>query len=172
MGEPPSTVDGLAVTLCRVTVGAPAGVTVSVPVRLDPLYVAVIMTVVEAATAEVEMTNVPVNEFAGTVVVAGTLATPGLLLDSETTVSVAGPADITMVPLEPSPPTTVVGLTSTLVSTAGGGGACAVKLRTADHAPADPAELTPRTRQKWVPAARPVVAKMDCVSSGHAPAAR
>jgi hypothetical protein len=122
VGEPPTTVDGLAVTLCRVTVGAPAGVTVRVPVRLDPLYVAVITTLVGAATAEVEMTNEPVNELAGTVVVAGTLATLGLLEDSEITASAAGPEDITIVPLEPSPPTTVAGLMSTFVSAAGGGG--------------------------------------------------
>ena len=104
-----------------------------------------ITTFVEAATAEVEMTNEPVNELAGTVVVAGTLATLGLLLDSEITASAAGPADITMVPLELSPPATVVGLMSTFVSAAAGGGVCAVKLRTADQAPAvarrvDPAD--------------------------------
>jgi hypothetical protein len=158
VGEPPSTLDGLAVTLCRVTLEAPAGVTVSVPVRLDPLYVAVMTTLVEAATADVEMTKEPVNELAGTVAVAGTLATPGLLLDSEMAASPAGPADITIVPLELFPPTTVVGLMSTFDSAAGGGGAWAVKLRTADQAPTAPAELTPRTRQKCVAAARPVAA--------------
>ena len=67
VGEPPSTVDGLAVTLCRVTLGVPAGGTVIVPVRLDPLYVAVITTVVDVATGEVEMTKEPVKELAGTV---------------------------------------------------------------------------------------------------------
>ena len=37
VGDPPDTLDGLAVTLCRLTVDAPAGVTVSVAERLDPL---------------------------------------------------------------------------------------------------------------------------------------
>ena len=52
-----------------------------------------------------------------------------------------------MVPLEALPPTTVVGLMSTLVTLVGGGGACGVKLRVADQAPGVPAVLTPRTRQ-------------------------
>ena len=78
----------------------PAGVTVSVAERLEPLYVAVITTDVDAATAEVETRNPPVKLLAGTVAVAGTLATAGLLLDSEIVASVAGPDDITMVPLE------------------------------------------------------------------------
>jgi hypothetical protein len=37
VGEPPATLDGLAATLCRLTDGAPAGVTVSVAERLEPL---------------------------------------------------------------------------------------------------------------------------------------
>ncbi len=158
VGEPPATLDGLAVTLWRLKAGAPAGVTVSVAERLEPLYVAVITTDVDDATAEVETRNPPVKLLAGTVAVAGTLATAGLLLDSEIVVSVAGPDDITMVPLEASPPVTVVGFTSSEPNAAGGGGVWAVKLRAAENGPATPAELTPRTRQKCVPAASPVVA--------------
>ena len=92
----------------------------------------------------------------GTVTLAGTWATAGLLLESATTVPPSGAAALTMiVPLVASPPATVVGLMSTFVTEVGGGGACAVKLRVADHAPGTPAELTPRTRQNCVPAGRP-----------------
>jgi hypothetical protein len=118
----------------------------------------VITTEVDAATAEVETMNPPVKLLAGTVAVAGTLATAGLLLDSETAASVAGPDDMTIVPLEALPPTTVDGFTSSEPSPAGGGGSWAVKLRAAENGPATPAELTPRTRQKCVPAVSPVVA--------------
>jgi hypothetical protein len=118
----------------------------------------VITTDVEAATDAVETTKEPVKLFAGTVTVAGTLATAGLLLDRETATSVAGPDDITTVPLDPLPPTTVDGFRSSEPSPAGGGGVWAVKLRAAENGPATPAELTPRTRQKCVPAVSPVVA--------------
>ena len=71
----------------------------------------------------------------GTVTLAGTLATAGLLLDSEIT-AVSGAASLTItVPLDRSPPTTVVGLMSRFVSVVGGGAACGWKLRTADQAP-------------------------------------
>ena len=117
---------------------------------MTPLYVAVIVTGVVAATAEVLTTKLPVNPLAATVVVAGTLATAGLLLDSEITAPSAADVDITTVPLDALPPTTVAGLRSIVDSCEGGGAACGVKLRTADHGPATPAEFTPRTRQKWV----------------------
>ena len=39
-----------------------------------------------------------------------------------------------------------------------------MKLRTADHAPACPAELTPRTRQKWVTVDSPVTTRNDDVT--------
>ena len=154
---PPATLSGLVTRRCTVGPGggAPAGVTVSVPVFDPPLNEAVIVTVVLTDTADVVMVNVPVNWPVGTVTLAGTCATAGLLLESATTV-VSGAAALTMmVPLVASPPATVAGLMSTLVTVVGGGGACAVKLRVADHAPGTPAELTPRTRQNCVPAGRP-----------------
>ena len=144
---PPVTLDGLTVTLCRVGPAA-AGVTVSSAERDAPLYVAVIVTVVLAATADVEMVNVPVKPFCATVVVAGTLATAGLLLESEITAPLVAEVSITTVPEDAFPPMTDDGLTSIVDSCAGGGAVCGVKLRTADHGPVTPAELTPRTRQK------------------------
>src|SRR5437762_2957318 len=111
------------------------------------------------ATADVTIVNPPVKLFAGTVTVGGTLATDGSLLDSETTAPPSGaPTLRTIVPVEALPPTTVDGLMSRVESVAGGGGAPGVKLRTADHAPAVPALFTPRTRQKCVTVASPLVA--------------
>ncbi len=117
-----------------------------------------IVTEVVVATADVLTTKVPVNPLAGTVVVAGTLATAGLLLDSEITAPPVADVVITTVPLDALPPTTVAGLRSIVDSCDGGGAVCGVKLRTADHAPATPAEFTPRTRQKWVVVERSDVA--------------
>ena len=117
-----------------------------------------IVTGVLAATAEVVIVNVPVNPLGATVVVAGTLATEGLLLESETTAPLVAATLITTVPAAEVPPDTDDGLTSRVDSEAGGGGVSGVKLRTEDHAPATPAELTPRTRQKCVVVARSLVA--------------
>jgi hypothetical protein len=120
--DPAETVEGLIVTLCSVTPTAPA-VTVNGALRVAPLYVAVIVTEAVLVTGEVAIVKEPVKELAGTVTVAGTLATDGLLLDSETTASAAGPELITIVPLDASPPATLDGLTSTFDSAAGGGAA-------------------------------------------------
>ena len=157
--DPPATLSGLTSRPCSAGAGggAPAGVTVSGAVRLVPLYEAVIVTVVLAATADVVIVKVPVKPPVGTVTLAGTLATAVLLLESETTV-VSGAATLTItVPLEASPPATVDGLTSRFVSAVGGGAACGVKLRAADQAPGVPAVLTPRTRQNCVVVASPPV---------------
>ena len=68
------------------------------------------VTVVAVATTDVAIGNVAVNEFAGAVVVAGTLATAGWLLDSDMTAPPSGaPTLRTTVPLEAFPPTTVDG---------------------------------------------------------------
>jgi hypothetical protein len=122
------------------------------------LYEAVIVTVVFVDTVDVMIANEPVNPVAGTVTLAGTLATRALLLESETTAPPSGAPTLRItVPEDASPPATVDGLADKSVSVAGGGGSCGVKLRTADQAPAVPPELTPRTRQKCVTVARPVV---------------
>jgi hypothetical protein len=115
-------------------------------------------TVVFVDTGEVAIVNVPVKPVAGTVTLGGTLATVVLLLESATTAPPSGaPTLSTTVPLEASPPATVDGLVSIVDRVAGGGGSCGVKLRTADQAPAVPVEFTPRTRQKCVTVASPVV---------------
>ena len=100
--EPPLTLDGLTVTLFSVT-PAPAGVTVRFADRTEPLYVAVIVTVVAVVTAAVVTVNVPVKPLGGTVVVAGTLATAGLLLDSEITAPSVAETSVTTVPADGRP---------------------------------------------------------------------
>ena len=117
-----------------------------------------IVTEVFEATADVVTVNVPVKPLGATVVVAGTLATDGLLLESETTAPLVAATVMTTVPAAEVPPSTDDGLMSRVESEAGGGGVSGVKLRTDDHAPATPAELTPRTRQKCVVVARSLVA--------------
>jgi ABC-type transport system involved in cytochrome c biogenesis permease component len=57
---------------------------VIVAVLVVPLYVPVIVTVVDALTAVVEMLKEAPEFPLSTVTVAGTLATPGLLLESDT----------------------------------------------------------------------------------------
>jgi hypothetical protein len=159
--SPPVTVDGLTEMLCSVAGGgSPAGVvTVSVPVRVPPLYEAVIVTVFDAVTADVLIVNPPVKLFPGTVTVAGTLAVDGSLLLSVITAPASGDGVlITIVPDDAFPPTTVVGLMSTVESSDGGGESPAMKVRTAENGPACPALLIPRTRHEYVvPVVRPLV---------------
>ena len=66
-------------------------------------------------------------------------------------------------PLDGLPPTTVDGLVENVESTGRGGGASGVNVRTADQAPATPAVLSARTRQKCGTAARPLVAYIEPV---------
>lgn len=124
-----------------------------------------IVTILVADTVAVAIVKVAVKLFAGAVADAGTLAMAGLLLVSAITAPPSGAPELsTTVPLETSPPTTVAGLMSIEPITAGGGACCGVKLRTTDHGPATPAPFTPRTRQKWVVVARPLVAYIDSVT--------
>src|SRR4051794_2672612 len=115
---PPVTLVGLSTRFCSVADGGgwPPPVTARVAERDVPLSVAVMTTLVLLATGEVATVNVSVKPPVGTVTVAGTLATPGLLVDRETTV-VSGAETLTMtVPLDAAPPATVAGLMSRLVS--------------------------------------------------------
>jgi hypothetical protein len=156
--EPPVTLLGLTATFDSDVVGGAPFVTVSVPERVVPLYDAVIVTGVVADTAVVEIVNEPVKPVSGTVTLAGTDATAGLLLDSATTAPPNGaPTLSTTVPLDALPPATLAGLMSIVDSTADSGGACGVSVRTAEKGPACPSELIPRTRQNRVEVGRSVV---------------
>jgi hypothetical protein len=102
---PPTTLEGF-----RASEETTGGVTVSEAVRV-PLPDAVIVTWVDAATALVVTGKVALVDPAGTVILAGTVATAGLLLERETTAPPlgAGPLSVT-VPVEGFPPVTLVGL--------------------------------------------------------------
>src|SRR5712692_1446647 len=83
--------------------GAVAGVTVSVPVRLTPKAVAMMVTTVGAVTAFVVTGNAPLDWPPNTTASAGTLTMVGWLLNSVTTApSVAAPNLI--VPVDGLPP--------------------------------------------------------------------
>jgi hypothetical protein len=122
---PPVTLDGLSTRFCRVDDGGGwlPPVTERVDDRDVPLSVAVMTTLVVLATGDVAIVNVPVKPPVGTVTLAGTLATDGLLLDSEITVESGAETLTTTVPLDASPPATVAGLTSRVVSAVGAGAA-------------------------------------------------
>src|SRR5262245_42222524 len=103
------------------------------------------------------MTTVEVKLKAGTVVVAGTLAIAGLLLDRDTTAPPSGALVLSVTVLvDDVGPLTLEGFVSIVASVGGGGAGCGVKLNVADHGPATPALLTPRTRQKCWVVARPL----------------
>ena len=117
------------------------------------------VTVVLAATGDVAIVNNPTKLFSAAVTVAGTLATPGLLLDRLITAPPNGaPVLKTTVPLEALPPTIVVGLMSIEPRPGGGGDVPGLTVLTADHGPGTPSKLTPRTRQKCGAVVRPLVA--------------
>ena len=59
--------------------GVPAGVTVRVAVLVDPAYVAVMVTEIDAVTAVVLTVNVALVAPAGTVTLLGTVAAEALL---------------------------------------------------------------------------------------------
>jgi len=135
----------------------PAGVTVSVAVRVTLPATAVIVTGVEAVTVVVAMEKVALVAPCATVTLAGTVAA-ALLSLSETAKPPAGAAAVSVtVPCDVLPPVTDDGLTDTVESAAGAGAPlCGVKLRTDDHTPAVPAELMPRTRHQCCRAASDV----------------
>lgn len=120
-----------------------------------------IVTNVLTCTAAVVIVTVAVKPFAGTVADGGTLATDGLLLENAISAPPSGaPVLKTTVLVDEFPPTTEEGLVSMVDRVAGGGAVSGVKLRTVDHGPATPLTFTPRTRQKCVTVASPVVAYM------------
>jgi hypothetical protein len=107
---------------------APGGVTVSAAVRITPAALAVMLATVDAVTDVVVMVNVALVAPAATVTLAGTVAA-ALLLESVTPNPPAGAADVNVtVPCADVPPVTLVGLTETADSEAGGGGGVTVSV--------------------------------------------
>src|SRR5262249_55088194 len=101
--------------------GAP-GFTVSVAALFTPLLVALMVTRVDAVTALLVTVNTALLAPAGTVTLAGTVATAVLLLVSVTTAPPEGAALVNVtVPCDVLPPTTLVGLSANDDNEAGGG---------------------------------------------------
>ena len=120
---PPTTEDGLKDRETSATGGgSTGGFTVRGEDWVTPPYTAEIVTAVELDTETVVTGNVALALLPGTVMVAGTVADEGLLLDSDTTAPPlgAGPLSVT-VPVEPLPPTTEDGLKDRETSATGGG---------------------------------------------------
>jgi len=158
---PPTTLAGLTVSADRVG-AAGTGVTVNTAVRVTPAKLAEMVAAVEDVTLAVAIANVALVPPAATVTLAGTVATV-LELWRLTTAPPAGAVDVSVtVPCDQLPPTTELGARLTADKLAAGGGGVAargVTRRELENAPAVPAELMPRTRQKSCCAGRlPIVA--------------
>ena len=111
-----------SVAVCPPPPGA-AGVTVSVAFLVVPLYVAEMVTGVDAETLLVVRLKPQIVAPAPTLTLAGTLATDGLLLDSVTDAPPCGaPAVSVTVPPPLLPPVTLEGLNARLCNVGGGGG--------------------------------------------------
>jgi len=109
------------------------GLTVRVALRVTELYVAVIVAVALLVTVLLVTVAVAAVFPAGTVRLAGTVATAVLLLESETIAPPVGAApDKVTVACEVFPPTTVVGLSVIDESEGGGGTPFFVTVRLAD----------------------------------------
>lgn len=95
-----------------------AGFTCRVAVFAAVPRLAVIVTELETATGTVWTLNVALLAPDGTVTPDGTVATEGLLLLSETEIPPLGAAPVSFtVPVEPAPPTTVLGASDSELKT-------------------------------------------------------
>jgi hypothetical protein len=154
----------VAVTVTVTVPVCACGVTVSVVVRVTPPALAVMVTAVDAATAVVVIAKVALVAPCATVALAGTVAAP-LLSASVTVNPPAGAAAVKVTrPCAELPPTTDVGVTDTDERAAAVAALWGVKLRTDDHAPTVPAELTPRTRHQCCRTARDDAVNCDAVT--------
>jgi hypothetical protein len=158
-----------AVTDNAAVVGCPAGFTVSVVVRVTPLYTAEIVTGVAPATADVVAVNVALVAPAATVTLAGTVPAAVLLLESDARAPPAGAADVSVtVPVDELPPTTLDGLRATDDSAGAAGADCGVKRRVEENDPNTPAAFLARTRHHSCRAGRPLSVACDAVTVGFA----
>lgn len=161
---PPVTLVGFTDT-AESAAGAAGGITVSVAVRVAPPNAPLMVAGVEVVTDTVLTVNATLVTPAATVTLAGTVATLVLLLDSVTTAPPEAAALVSVaVPCEALPPTTLVGVSAIAESAGADAAACGVKRRTADHAPAVPAELMPRTRHQCRAAASVEAVNCDAVT--------
>lgn len=114
---PPTTVVGL-----KLNAEITGGTTVRVAVLLPCELLAVMVTAVDAPTAEVVMVKLALVEPAATVTEAGTVAALELSLSETVAPPVPAAAARVTVPVELVPPVTLVGLTDTEVIAGGGAG--------------------------------------------------
>jgi hypothetical protein len=160
---PPVTLDGATVS-AETLAGGGTAVTVTVAALVVVPCVAVIVAEVDAVTVLVAMVKVALVAPAGTVTLAGTVAT-ALLLDRVTTRPPLAAALVSVtVPVLPFPPTTLDGLTASAESAGADGAACAVNRRELENGPVAPAELTPRTRQNNCCAGSPETVVCDTLT--------
>ena len=129
-----------------------------------------IVTGVDAATADVVAVNVALVAPAAIVTLAGTPTTAVLLLESDTTAPPLGAAAVTdTVPVDPLPATTLLGFIPTEDSVAVVVDAVpGVKRRVVEKGPNTPAALRARTRHHKRCAGRPLRVACDAVTVGFA----
>ena len=121
---------------------AAGGATVSAAVRVTPAALAVMVATVDTVADVVAMVKVALVAPAATVTLAGTVAA-ALLLESVTPNPPAGAADVNVtVPCTDVPPVTLVGLTETADSEAGGGGGVTVSVAVLAAPPYAPVIVT------------------------------
>ena len=121
--------------------------------------------VVVALTAVVVTAKVVLVAPAGTVTLAGTVATAVLPLESVTTAPPAGAAALKVaIPVEEVGPTTLLGLTDNTDRLGAAGAVRGVKLRVAENGPNTPAELSARTRHHRRCAGRPPIVACDAAT--------
>src|SRR5262249_4828636 len=155
---PPVTMDGLRLIALKLA-GGGTGLTVSVAARVVAPCAPVIVTAVDVATELVVVAKLALVTPAATVTLGGTVAT-AFELERVTRSPPLGAAAVSVtVPVEPFPPTTLLGFTDTDDNDAVVGAACGVKRWVAENGPKTPAELLARTRhQRRLAGRAPIVA--------------
>lgn len=119
----------------------------------------------DAVTVRVVTVKVALVAPAGTVTLAGTVAAAALLVDRVTTAPPDGAAAVSVaVPWTAVPPVTLVGFIASAERAGATGVPWGVTLRTADHEPAVPTALRPRTRHQCWRTASVVAVYCDAVT--------
>jgi hypothetical protein len=129
------------------------------------------VTLVLAPTALVVTLKLALLAPAGTVTLAGTPATDGLLLARATTAPPEGAAAVKLaVAVAEAGPTTLAGFTDTAdkLATAGVVAACGSKRRALENAPNTPAEFRARTRHHKRCAGRPPMLACETLTTWFA----
>ena len=144
---------------------APGGLSESVALRVVPPKEPEMLTAVAVVTEAVVTVKVALVAPAGTVTLAGTVATAVLLLESVTTAPPEGAAALKVAdPVEEAGPTTLAGLKDNEDKLAAAAIACGVKLSVAENGPNTPAAFCARTRHHKRFAGRPPMLACDALT--------